>query len=196
MYKKAIEKVNDIFSNLKYFINKKVGKTTEFEAYLLNWTNEIIVKNKVIHMSKGSSNDKENVGRTRGYVYWIDFGVNIGSEFNFPHFGVVLKEFDYTAIVVPISTEKEDDAEWKSPENLIIKIGKLNDLPYEKKDCYAMVSQIRSISKQRLSYYKDRNGKFYNKIKLTSGQLDKIDSMVLKLTNINRYDVPYQNDYY
>ncbi|MCM3730054.1 type II toxin-antitoxin system PemK/MazF family toxin [Fictibacillus nanhaiensis] len=88
--------------------------------------------------------------------------MNIGSEFNFFHFCVVIKEFDYTAIVVPLSTEKDNDAEWKSAGNLVVPIGIIDDMPKDKKPVYAMVNQIKTVSKQRLSdYYVKEENKHY-----------------------------------
>jgi len=98
----------------------------------------------------------EAVHRTRQNVYCIDLGVNIGSEFNFFHFCVVIKEFDYLALIVPLSTEKEDDSERKLKSNFIIPIGAIEDMPYDKKPCYAMVNQMRVVSKQRLTNYYDK----------------------------------------
>ncbi len=145
---------------------------------LKNWLAEICTKNFMIK----KEHSKELVHRYKQRVYWIDFGVNIGSEFNYPHFCVVIKEFDYTAIVVPLSTVKEDDADWKSANNLIIEIGALEDLPNEKKACYALVNQIKTVSKQRLTDYKSE-GKFY-KIKLSDDQMNKINKAIMTLAGL------------
>jgi len=38
-------------------------------------------------------------------------------------------------------------------ENLVVDIGKLNALPEDKPESYAMINQIRNVSKKRLSTY-------------------------------------------
>ena len=132
---------------------------------MTNWIKEIIIKNQIIKVNP----KKEEVNRVRQNVYWIDFGFNIGTEFNFPHFCVVIKEFNKTAIVVPISSDKNDDSEYKTAKNLYIPIGKIDGFPEEKRDCYAVISQIRTVSKQRLSDYKYK-GKFI-KLHLNADQM-------------------------
>lgn len=151
-------------------LKKKDISQDEYLEKLTKWLNEIIIKNKLI-IGKPS---KEKVTRVRQHVYWIDFGFNIGTEFNFPHFCVVIKEFTNTAIVVPISTEKEEDPEWKSARNLFVPIGKIEGLPREKKDCYALVNQIRTVSKQRLSDYYDKSTRKYIHIQLKPDQMKLI----------------------
>lgn len=175
-----LEKLNSlIYSN----INEKNIEIRDFYiSKLKNWILEIPTKNFIIK----SNPKKEKIHRLKQRVYWIDFGVNIGSEFNFPHFCVVLKEFDYTAIVIPLSTVKEDDADWKSAKNLIIEIGVLDNLEENKKLCYAMVNQIRSVSKQRLSDYKDKNTGEFIEIKLSDIQMNKIYEAVSWLANIKK----------
>lgn len=151
-------KIQEFEQALKGLENAPFNTKEEKEEYLnsaTNWINEMITKNTIIKKQP----KKETVKRMRQRVYWMDFGVNIGTEFNYPHFCVVVKEFGRTAIVVPLSSEKEDNPDWKTAGNLFIEIGKLKDLPGEKKDCYALVNQIRTVSKQRLSDYKHK-GKF------------------------------------
>lgn len=195
MFKKAIFKINNIFDNLKYFIGKTVGNTTDYETQSLNWLSEISTKNRIIHEGKALGKDKETIGRKRSFVYWIDFGVNVGSEFNFPHFCVVIKEFKYTAIVIPLSSVKTDDSEWKTKENLIFEIGKIQNFP-NAINSYAMLNHITSVSKQRLSYYKDSNHQYLKNLKLNTIQMDKIDSMILQLCQIDTNLAFLPNDYY
>ncbi|HBE78675.1 MAG TPA: hypothetical protein DDW65_13005, partial [Firmicutes bacterium] len=148
------------------------------------WTLEIATKNKIIYENKVNKTDKEMARRRRGQVYWIDFGKNIGSEFNDPHFCVVIRESEFTAIVVPVSSQKEDTPDWKRSEELIVLIGLLNDLPGDKLPSYALVYQIRAVSKQRLSNFKYKGN--YIEIRLTNEQLDKIDQAVLKLSGTTK----------
>lgn len=118
--------------------------------------------------------------RRRARVYWIDFGVNIGSEFNYPHFCVVIKESYYTALVVPLSSIKEETSDWKNNEDLIVEIGCIEDLPLDKKPCYALINQMRSVSKQRLSNFRYK-GQYYD-LRLTNDQMDLIDKKISSLS--------------
>ena len=185
--KVLFEKLENILEKFNSIIFSKVEEENRKirDFYILklkNWILEIPTKNFLIKYNP----KKENIHRLKQRVYWIDFGVNIGSEFNFPHFCVVLKEFNYTAIVIPLSTIKEDDADWKSAKNLIVEIGVLDDLTENKKPCYAMVNQIRSVSKQRLSDYKDKNTGKFIEIKLRDSQMNKIYEAVSWLANIKK----------
>ena len=144
----------------------------------MKWTIEIITKNTLIFISK-PNNNKEMQRRRRGRVYWIDFGKNIGSEFNDLHFAVVIYESMYTAIVIPLSSEKDEISDWIEQEKLIIPIGKLNDLPEEeKKNNYALIHQMRAVSKQRLSNFKYKGQ--YVEIKLSNPQMDLIDKAIFE----------------
>lgn len=143
----------DKFKNIVFHVevDKNKAQKSAYIRALKQWLLEKTVKNQMIK----SGFKKESVNRPRQRVYWIDFGVNIGCEFSYPHFCVVIKEFNNTAIVVPISSEKDDDPEYKTVGNLFVPIGVLEDLPNDKRPCYALVNQIRSVSKSRLSDYRD-----------------------------------------
>ena len=67
-----------------------------------------------------------------------------------------------------------------------MEIGVLDDLTENKKPCYAMVNQIRSVSKQRLSDYKDKNTGKFIEIKLRDSQMNKIYEAVSWLANIKK----------
>lgn len=167
---------NDIKNNLLYFYKKVFGDDDSYPINFLKWVKEITIKNKIIHMNK-SLKDKEMSRRRRSHVYWIDFGRNIGSEFNDCHFCVVIYESKFTAIIVPLSSKKENESHWKEEENLILPIGYLEDLPDDdKRFNYALVHQMRAVSKQRLSNfkYKDR----YLDLKLSDKQMDIIDNAI------------------
>jgi len=171
-----------LLREIGYFAGKVYCNVNNYDKKYLEWITEVATKNRIIHFEKTVNNKEvENIGRPRGRVYHIDFGVNIGSEFNYPHFCVVLKEFKYTSIVVPLSTSKEDDPEWKYPENLIIEIGEIENLPKDKKSCYALVNQIKSVSKKRLDYYRDEENNYYKNLKLNNEQLDLIEQQIIKL---------------
>lgn len=164
---------NNIKKELMYFFDKD----QEYAIKLLKWQLEVVVKNSLIH----SNSKRERADKDRKRVYWVDYGVNIGSEFNYPHFCVVIKQFDNTAIVVPLSTVKEHNADWKSAENLVIEIGSIEGLPREQKPCFAMVNQIRSISKQRLTEYRESKSSPFVKLKLTDPQMNLIDEAIKSL---------------
>lgn len=169
-----------IRANIIYFYNKKIADDENYSINYLKWILEVTIKNKIIHSSK-SSKDKEMVRRRRSRVYWIDFGKNIGSEFNDPHFCVVIRESQFTAIVVPLSSQKENTPDWKMSEDLIVPIGYINDLPEKQLSTYALVNQITTVSKQRLSTFKYKGD--YIKIKLSNKQMDIIDNTIMKLCN-------------
>lgn len=160
-------------------------KDPEYAEKMVNWFNEVSIKNHLIHLFRNdkSKNDKEMVRRRRSRVYYIDFGVNVGSEFNYPHFCVVIKEFNYHAIVVPLSSlDENDEQNWKLNEkNLCVEIGEIKDLPFEKPTSYALIGKIKEVSKQRLSDYKHPETKKFIKLKLTNEQMDKIDQAIIKM---------------
>lgn len=180
---KFFEKLDEIYSKIKSELHYFYNKDTEYAINFFKWIYEVTIKNRIINSAK-CTRDKEMVRRRRGQVYWIDFGKNIGSEFNDEHFCVVLKESKYTAIVAPISSQKETDGHWKEEDDLIVKIGAIADLPGEKPLSYAMVNQIRSVSKQRLSDYKYKSE--YKKLKLSNEQLDLIDQALMSICKKNK----------
>lgn len=191
--------ITDFINEFMRLKDIKIGRYDDFVKLLIKWYFEIAIKNDKIHSSKNNQllADIEIVNRPRGKVYWTDFGINIGSEFNDYHWCVIIKEFKYTALVVPFSSKKEDDAEWKSPDNLIVGIGTISDLPFDNtRESYAMINQMRCMSKQRLSPYW-KNGKTYDNIKLSNGQLDVIDNTILRMINCGDYIADtFGNDYY
>lgn len=165
---------------LLYFHNKDY----EYAESMMDWFNEVATKNRIIHSFKNntSKSDKEMARRRRSKVYYIDFGVNVGSEFSYPHFCVVIAEHTYTAVVIPLSSKKEKDlGGWKEDErSSFVDIGKIGGLPEAEKDCYAVISQIKTVSKQRLSDYRDpKNGK-YIQLSLSNEQINKIDIEIAK----------------
>lgn len=142
----------------------------------LNWFIEVVSKNIIIYKSKSNHNkqNQETYNKARGNVYYIDFGKTIGSEFQDFHFGVVLYELDYTALVVPLTSVKESPPNWIGNTDLIVDIGLIEGFPYNNKDCLAYVGGIQSISKKRLSKYKDRNTKKYYDLRLSKKQFNII----------------------
>ena len=94
-------KLDKIYKNILKL--KRLDVDNYYCANLLDWFNEVILKNIAIYKSKKSEEDidQELFKKSRQYVYWIDFGRNIGSEFRDLHFAVVIYESKYTALVVP-----------------------------------------------------------------------------------------------
>lgn len=172
--KTVIDKVTSIIKNLKKFHPKFIKKALN----LLDWHHESIIKNKIIHSKKSHDNNPEFVKRPRGYVYWTDFGENVGSEFNGNHFSVVIYDSYYTSIIVPLSSKKENEAKWKKNNNLVVDIGKIEQIPNNETEAYAMINQIKTVSKKRLSSYTNNGNRL--KLKLNDDQLDIIDDAIKK----------------
>src|SRR5690554_6841047 len=104
--KKVDEDLKSVKSNIMYFHDKDIA----YAEAMSSWFAEITTKNRIIHYSRNvQKEDKEKIRRRRGRVFYTDFGVGVGSEFGFPHFCVVIKEYTYTAIVVPLSSVKESE---------------------------------------------------------------------------------------
>lgn len=167
-------KLDIIYKNIKKL--KRLDIDNYYCANLLNWFNEIILKNIAIFKSKNDINqmDQELFKKERQYVYWIDFGRNIGSEFRDLHFVVVIFESKYTALVIPLTSKKDHDPTWiEENKEAIVDLGIINGFPDETKECYACTFMIQSVSKKRLSRYGD-NQKGYFDIKLSNNQMRKI----------------------
>lgn len=188
----------DLIHELKLLEHIQVANYTNYTSRMVKWFREIAIKNRIIWGNK-KSNDLEKVDRPRGKVYWMDFGINIGSEFNDCHFCVVIKEFEFAAIVIPFSSVKHDKTPWKESESYIFNIGKIESLPEDNFiDNYIYVHQLRSVSKQRLSPYKSKTtGITYNNIRISDTQLDQIDFCVLDMVKNQTYKATnYCSDYY
>lgn len=167
-------KLDIIYKNIKKL--KRLDIDNYYCANLLDWFNEIILKNIAIFKSKNDINqmDQELFKKERQYVYWIDFGRNIGSEFRDLHFAVVIFESKYTALVIPLTSKKDHDPTWiEENKEAIVDLGIINGFPDETKECYACTFMIQSVSKKRLSRYGD-NQKGYFDIKLSNNQMRKI----------------------
>lgn len=169
-YTALFQKLNDALEQLHSL--KSDNQNLDIEC--LNWFIEHVTKNYHILKSKASKDqiDTELNKKPRSHVYWVEFGINVGSEFNNPHYAVVIKESKYTAVVVPLTSKKSDVPVWIQEDDAIIPIGKVAGFETNDTECYACVSFIRAVSKRRLS--SKVNGKFL-KLKLTSEQMDKID---------------------
>lgn len=103
----------------------------------------------------------------------MDFGFGIGSEYRYNHYCVILKVEGRIAIVVPLTSQNSSHNQNSS---LVIDLGIINKMPGTPKNSYALVNQIRAISRARLKR-PSINGKNYFP-KLNSEQLNKIDSII------------------
>ena len=134
---KLKEKIETIYKNILAL--KKLDIDHYYCAKLLDWFNEVILKNISIFKSKilDSDVDQELYKKCRQHVYWIDFGRNIGSEFQDLHFAVVIYEAKYTAIVVPLTSKKYQNPKWiEEDRNAIVDLGIIDGFPKETKECY------------------------------------------------------------
>ena len=172
-YEKLFQKLNDALEKL----NSLDFEDENFDINALKWYIEHANKNYYIHESKQNEekHDTEINKKPRSHVFWVELGINIGSEFNDPHYAVVVKESKYTAIVVPLTSKKDKVPKWIQDDDAIIPIGKVEGFEDNETECYACISMIRSVSKRRLSSKVD--GKFV-KLKLLPEQMDKIDSVI------------------
>lgn len=171
---KLKEKSNVLYKNILKL--KKLNIDNYYCANMLDWFNEVVLKNISLYKSKLShgSMDQELFKKYRQSVYWIDFGRNIGSEFRDFHFAVVIYESKYTALVVPLTSKKEHDPSWiEENKNVIVDLGIIDGFPDETKECYACTFMIQSVSKKRLSRYGDEK-KGYFDIKISNEQMTKI----------------------
>ena len=162
---------------------KRLDVDNYYCSNLIAWFHEVVLKNISIYKSKKSETemDQELYKKYRQNVYWIDFGRNIGSEFQDYHFAVVLYESKYTALVVPLTSKKEHTPKWiDESKNVIVDIGIIEGFPKDEKECYACTHMIQSVSKKRLSRYSDDQGNKHN-IKISDEQMKKISDKVCQI---------------
>ena len=151
---------------------------------LLNWFVETTEKNYYIFSSKIDEHkkDQEDVQRNKYNVYWIDFGENIGSEFGGCHYGIVLKEYKYTALIIPLTTKKEGLPEFIDKGG-IIDLGLINGFPDEDKSCYACISFIKSISKKRLNRCGNKENGYFE-IRLDKTQINTVKNFLKNILDL------------
>lgn len=163
---------------------KRLNIDNYYCTNLLNWFNEVVNKNIAIYSSKQSKTelDHELYRKPRQNVFWIDFGRNIGSEFQDLHFAVVLHESKYTAIVVPLTSKKEHDPKWiLENKDIIVDLGIVEGYPSDSKECYACTHMLQTVSKKRLARYGQNKGDKFN-IKITNKQMKKICDKIYQIT--------------
>ena len=179
------DKTDELYANI--ITLKQLGVDNYYCANLLKWFNEVVSKNIAIYQSKKTvgTMDQELYKKPRQNVFWIDFGRNIGSEFHDCHFAVVLYESKYTAIVVPLTSKKEQDPTWiEENQDVIVDLGTIEGYPHENKECYACAFMLQTVSKKRLTKYGKNKGTHY-KIKITDEQMKKICDKVSEITYNN-----------
>lgn len=182
---KLLAKSKMLFHNILEL--KKIDIDNNYCANLLDWFNEITLKNIAIYKSKKShtEQDQETFKKARQEVYWINFGRNIGSEFQDYHYAVVLYETKFTAIIVPLTSKKEHEPEWIiDNKDVIVDLGFVDGYPNESKECYACTFMLQTVSKKRLSRCGNKKDGYF-KIKISDAQMMKICNKINEITYNN-----------
>lgn len=171
---KLLEKTKTLYHNILEL--KKVDIDNNYCANILDWFNEIVLKNIAIYKSKKSKTeqDQETYKKVRQKVYWINFGRNVGSEFQDYHYAVVLYECKYTAIVIPLTSKKEHDPQWIiENKDVIVDLGIVEGYPDESKECYACTFMLQTVSKKRLDRCGNKKDGYFD-IKISDEQMKAI----------------------
>lgn len=155
-------------------------------AQLIAWFDEVMNKNIAIYKNRQSEPpcDIEAYKRPRQHVYWVEFGRNVGSEFQDFHLGVVVHESKHTVTVVPLTSKKKHDPEWiKQNKDSIVDLGVVKgvDLEEDEKECYACVFMLHTVSKKRLSKCKNSEGVKHN-VKISDEQMKNICDKIVEIT--------------
>ncbi len=137
-------KIDIACNTFKKVKNSKVDKFNKLDEWLYKESN--IFNKEVKHISyiKLYPNFK------RGQIIRVDFGVNIGTELSYTHFAIVLNSDDSTRndniTVVPITSK---NGYKKIYLGKILKRAMPNTDIYNL-NCYAYITQIKTISKSRI----------------------------------------------
>jgi len=165
--------IPEFVDNLTMLI-KSIASLDNKQQHLINdW---IGVWSKYIDF-ESKFDPKRLVYYKRGDIVHAHFGYNIGNELGGAHYAVVVENNNNITnglvTVVPISSLEagKTEADLHKTEVYLGKI--IGDI-----ECFAMPTQIRSISKLRIIKPKHRND---GKITLSGNFLDKIDEQI-KLT--------------
>lgn len=163
-----MKKFNRIFKRLLKQIKKIIVEDDYLK--LLKYFIFLLRKNKEIEENKlagGINNLKlEKFPAKRGEIFLVDFGYNIGTEFRYMHYCIILKVVGTMATVLPLTSKNKNN-------NFSIDLGIISKLG-NNKNSYALLNQIKSISRARL-IRPIINGK-RTFIKLNASQLNLIDS--------------------
>ena len=131
--------------------------------------------------------DLEKEKAKRGEIFYIDFGVNIGSEYRYHHFGIVIRVEGKLAIVVPLTSK---NTSYNKNNPLVLNLGLINNMPIQT-DSYALINQIRSVSRARLKRIVKGSGssKVIYRPKLNNSQLDMIDECIKNYLTFSQNNV-------
>lgn len=180
---KLLQKSKILYHNILEL--KKLDIDNNYCANLFDWFNEVVLKNISIHMSKKdkTKQDQETYRKTRQKVYWINFGRNIGSEFQDYHYAVVLYESKYTAIVIPLTSKKDHEPEWIiENKDVIVDLGIVEGYPEESKECYACTFMLQTVSKKRLDRCGNKKNGYFD-IKISDNQMNMICNKIDEITH-------------
>ena len=180
---KLLQKSKTLYHNVLEL--KKLDIDNNYCANLFDWFNEVVLKNISIHKSKKdkTKQDQETYKKTRQKVYWINFGRNIGSEFQDYHYAVVLYESKYTAIVIPLTSKKEHEPEWIiENKDVIVDLGIIEGYPEESKECYACTFMLQTVSKKRLNRCGNKRNGYFD-IKISDNQMSMICNKIDEITH-------------
>lgn len=148
-------RIEKAFKNYKNILKLNNDKFITLDRWLEKESN-IFIKETINNLNKKYPKFK------RGQIIKVDFGINIGSELSHTHFAIVLNSDDSlyndNITVIPITSKSG----YKR-----IPIGKIlkEAIPKTEKynlDCYAYLTQIKTISKNRIlknniNYICDKN---------------------------------------
>lgn len=182
---KLLDKSKQLFQDILQL--KKLDIDNNYCANLLDWFDEVVLKNIAIYKSKKDINqqDQETYKKTRQKVYWINFGRNIGSEFQDYHYAVVLFESKYTAIVVPLTSKKEHEPNWiLEHKDVIVDLGIVEGYPDDSKECYACTFMLQTVSKKRLDRCGNKREGYFD-IKISNVQMESICNKISEITYNN-----------
>ena len=157
--------INELIEAIKLFSK---DKQMEYEKWFEKFAKTL--KNKV--------NQKQNNNKLpafkRGDIVYIDFGKNVGDEFEDNHFAIVIRtsnKSDDLINVIPLTSKKENKIiHWTE-----IVLAPHLSINYKTPVC--KVTQMRPLSKKRLVKYKDN----FIVGKIKNGELDIIDRKILEI---------------
>lgn len=119
----------------------------------------------------------------RGDLVLAEFGFNVSAELGGKHWAIVVdkrnpKKAD-TVMVVPLSSLNENKTE-EDLHNTDVYVGVIDEI--NEKKVYAVVNQMRAISKLRI--YKPKKSK-HKRIRLSTELLDRIDHKIREVYTKN-----------
>lgn len=161
-----LEKTNKIDEACNRYKKVFISKHPKFNK-LDNWLEkESIIFDSEIKNSKNPKYYKYQ----QGQILKIDFGVNIGTELSHTHFAIVLNDDDNikadNITVIPITSKKGYK---RIPLGYILNNLYSNSSKYSTNKSYAMLTQIKTISKKRVL----PNSKIYVCDKIILNKLNK-----------------------